>query len=315
MAAKINAARSQASHRRNGGPQSLLIPFRASSRRRPCGSRLPERQIASQHSQARSAERIRESYYKWRPATGAGAMCQHQSVGTGIRCGVQEASHRLVFRRCLLEFSKLSHSQRHAALRCGSILQHPGAVFFDASPSGTTYGAWSRRRVSSIIETGRLQPNPDPQSGPAFRSMGHAARRRALGIDSQKVRILRHRYSALCFISLHFTFLGPIHHAGRRWRHGGRSRRRRSRGCRSRSHQRRHRSYLPIPHRRARATSAFSACLPATTTHGSRRAVSPACTSRASRSKSAASPRFPRISPSLARKKPSKSASPALSST
>jgi hypothetical protein len=64
MTAEINVAWRQPAHARDCGPQSLLIAFGASSRRRPRRSRLPERQIASQYRNARRAERIRQSHQK-----------------------------------------------------------------------------------------------------------------------------------------------------------------------------------------------------------------------------------------------------------
>ncbi len=109
MAAEINAACRHPAHAGDCASQSLLIAFGASSRRRPRGSRLPERQIASQHGDTRRAERIPQSHQKWRATVRAGAMRQHESVSTGIRCGVQETSHRHVFRRHLQEFSDISH--------------------------------------------------------------------------------------------------------------------------------------------------------------------------------------------------------------
>jgi hypothetical protein len=136
MAAEKDAAGRQTAQARDGGSQPLLIAFCASSRRRPGGTRLPERQIASQYGETRRTECVCQSHQKWRVAVCAGAVRQHQTVSAGIRCEVQKTPHCDIFRRRLQKFSNLSHGQRRLMVRFHSATATP--VSLPSSAPGTT---------------------------------------------------------------------------------------------------------------------------------------------------------------------------------
>jgi hypothetical protein len=94
MAAHKHAACDLLPHGGNGGSQPLLISFRAATRRRPVRARLPERKIASQHSQTRCAECAGKRSKQRSVAGRARAMRQYEPIRSGTGRTVQESADR-----------------------------------------------------------------------------------------------------------------------------------------------------------------------------------------------------------------------------
>jgi hypothetical protein len=109
MPAQKDAAGHFPADRLDRGPEALLIALRAASRWGPLRTRLSKRQIASQHRNARSAERIGHGYEQRGTAIGSGPVGKHETVvGPSVREMKESADWDL--RRSFREFSDRAHA-------------------------------------------------------------------------------------------------------------------------------------------------------------------------------------------------------------
>ena len=98
-------------HRRNRRAQTLLVPLRASSHRWPVRSRLPERQIASQHRDSCRTKCLSQRPQQRSLAVGSGAVCQHKASRINTSSTMQKPPHRRVPHRIVFKFFAFPHRQ------------------------------------------------------------------------------------------------------------------------------------------------------------------------------------------------------------
>ena len=112
MAAQKDAAFCLSPQRGNRRTQAGLVAFSASARRRPAGTQLTKRQIASQHHPSGFAKGVRQSHQQRRLAVGSGAVSQHQAVRPRGLGAMEESPNRVILCRSVQELTARFHRSR-----------------------------------------------------------------------------------------------------------------------------------------------------------------------------------------------------------